>query len=106
MVIACSSLSLRSAARPGYGPRGLEVSTYSAASGNCIQISGLPRGHRAVSDSESTISPNLIFTVAGWQAFTTSVRTGQFDSLATQRCPGRVPRPRCGTGRYRRSSIG
>jgi uncharacterized protein DUF397 len=54
-------------------------SSYSAASGNCVQYAGLDHGARAVRDSKNSTGPTLIFAAAQWQAFTTSVRAGQFD---------------------------
>lgn len=55
------------------------ASRYSAASGNCVQFAQLSDGHRAVRDSKHPTGPALIFTSAGWAAFTAGVRDGEFD---------------------------
>ena len=54
-------------------------SSCSTATGNCVEVAGLPGGHRAVRDSKDPTGPALIVTPAGWAAFTTGVRTGEFD---------------------------
>ncbi|MEO7194605.1 MAG: DUF397 domain-containing protein [Pseudonocardiaceae bacterium] len=45
----------------------------------CVEVAGLPGGHRAVRDSKDRSGPALLFAAAEWAAFTTGVRTGEFD---------------------------
>lgn len=54
-------------------------STRSGGTGNCVEVAALPGGHRAVRDSKHPTGPALTFTAAEWTAFTTSLRTGEFD---------------------------
>ncbi len=65
--------------RPELARAAWRASSYSAASGNCVQCADLDHGVRAVRDSKNTTGPTLTVTSVQWQAFTTSVRTGQFD---------------------------
>jgi Domain of unknown function (DUF397) len=53
-------------------------STRSGASGNCVEVAGLPGGHRAVRDSKHPAGPALTVTPAQWAAFTTDIRAGEF----------------------------
>ncbi len=55
------------------------TSTRSGAAGNCVEVAVLPNGHRAVRDSKNPTGPALTFTATEWTAFTTSLRTGDFD---------------------------
>ncbi|MGH3886095.1 MAG: DUF397 domain-containing protein [Pseudonocardiaceae bacterium] len=55
------------------------TSTRSGAAGNCVEIADLPDGHRAVRDSKDPTSPALTFTASQWAAFTTGLRTCEFD---------------------------
>lgn len=52
------------------------ASSYSAASGNCVEIASLPTGRRAVRDSKNTTGPILILPLAEWSAFIAGVRAG------------------------------
>ena len=52
------------------------VSSYSAASGNCVEIAGLPNGRRAVRDSKNPTGPMLILSLAEWSAFIAVIRAG------------------------------
>lgn len=54
-------------------------SSYSTLKGVCVEVADLDHGERAVRDSKNPAGPALTFTAAQWSAFTTSVRTGQFD---------------------------
>ncbi len=46
---------------------------------DCVEVAALPGGHRAVRDSKHPTGPALTFTATEWTAFTTSLRTGNFD---------------------------
>lgn len=54
-------------------------STRSMSETNCVEVADLPSGHRAVRDSKNPAGPALMFTTATWTAFTTGIRTGEFD---------------------------
>jgi Domain of unknown function (DUF397) len=54
-------------------------SSRSGAGNNCVEVAGLGDGARAVRDSTNPTGPALMFTVAEWTAFTTGIRTGEFD---------------------------
>ena len=54
-------------------------STRSTGTGNCVEVATLPDSHRAVRDSKHPTGPALTFTASQWAAFTTSIRTGEFD---------------------------
>lgn len=67
-----------------FGPEQLSRATwrkssYSGASGTCVQIADLRDGHRAVRDSKNPTGPALIFTPTEWAAFATAVRAAEFD---------------------------
>jgi hypothetical protein len=53
-------------------------STRSGGETNCVAVADLG-GHRAVRDSKNPTGPTLEFTTAAWSAFTTGIRTGEFD---------------------------
>ena len=53
-------------------------SNRSVDEGNCLEVAALDRG-RAVRDSKNPTGPTLRLTTAAWSAFTTGVRTGEFD---------------------------
>lgn len=53
-------------------------SSRSVEGGNCVEVAALDGG-RAVRDSKNPTGPALRFTTAAWSAFTTGVRTGEFD---------------------------
>lgn len=54
-------------------------SSRSGAGNACIEVADLTNGDRAVRDSKDRSSPVLRFTAAQWAAFTTGVRTSEFD---------------------------
>jgi hypothetical protein len=54
-------------------------SSRSTSTGNCVEVADLPGGHRAVRDSKNPAGPALMFTPAQWAAFTSGVRTGEFN---------------------------
>lgn len=56
-----------------------QKSTRSTGTGNCVEVVALPGDHRAVRDSKHPTGPALTFTASEWTAFTTSLRTGDFD---------------------------
>jgi Domain of unknown function (DUF397) len=64
--------------RPPLARTAWRASSYSAASGNCIEVAQLPTGHHAVRDSKNPTGPILTYTLAEWSAFTAGVRAGQF----------------------------
>ncbi|MGH4002211.1 MAG: DUF397 domain-containing protein [Pseudonocardiaceae bacterium] len=53
-------------------------STRSVGETNCVEVAN-PGGHRVVRDSKNPTGPTLAFTPAAWSAFTTGIRTGEFD---------------------------
>ncbi|MGH3769929.1 MAG: DUF397 domain-containing protein [Pseudonocardiaceae bacterium] len=55
------------------------TSSHSNPGGICVEVADLPGGHRAVRDSKDRSGPALVFAAAEWAAFTTGVRTGEFD---------------------------
>lgn len=55
------------------------ASSYSGASGNCVEVADLVNGHRAVRDSKDPTGPALMFTAVEWVAVTAGVRSGDFD---------------------------
>ncbi len=46
---------------------------------SCVEVADLNGGHRAVRDSKNPTGPALTFTAAEWSAFTTGIRTSEFD---------------------------
>jgi Domain of unknown function (DUF397) len=54
-------------------------SSRSNADANCVEVANLNGGHHAVRDSKNPTGPALTFTPAEWSAFTTGIRTGEFD---------------------------
>lgn len=53
-------------------------STFTNNTGACVEVADLDGGHHAVRDSKDPASPALMFTAAGWAAFTVGVRAGEF----------------------------
>jgi hypothetical protein len=53
-------------------------SSRSESVNQCLEVANLV-GHLAVRDSKNPTDPALVFTVAEWSAFTTGIRTGEFD---------------------------
>lgn len=54
-------------------------SSRSNGQASCVEVADLDIEHRAVRDSKHPTGPALIFTAAGWSAFTAGVRDGEFD---------------------------
>ncbi|MGH3832903.1 MAG: DUF397 domain-containing protein [Pseudonocardiaceae bacterium] len=54
-------------------------SSYSANLEKCVEIAELAGGHRAVRDSKDPGGAALMFTAAGWSAFTAGMKSGEFD---------------------------
>lgn len=54
-------------------------STYTNTMAACVEVADLDGGHVAVRDSKDPAGPALMFTGAGWAAFTAGVRSGEFD---------------------------
>ncbi|MGH3772527.1 MAG: DUF397 domain-containing protein [Pseudonocardiaceae bacterium] len=54
-------------------------STYTNSMAACVEVADLDGGDRAVRDSKDPSGPALMFTAAGWAAFTAGVRSGEFD---------------------------
>ena len=52
-------------------------STHSSAVAACVEVADLDGTH-AVRDSKDPSGPALMVTPAGWSAFTTGVRAGEF----------------------------
>lgn len=53
-------------------------STYSASSGDCVEVAPLHNGHRALRDSKNPTGPALTCTSADWVTFTTGIRNDEF----------------------------
>jgi hypothetical protein len=53
-------------------------STRSSSQAACIEVANLG-GQLAVRDSKNPTGHALMFTTAAWTAFTTGIRTGEFD---------------------------
>ena len=54
-------------------------SARSNALNECVEVTGLSDGGRAVRDSKDPAGPALRFTPGEWAAFTAGVRDGEFD---------------------------
>ena len=55
-------------------------SSYSNGNGGaCVEVATLADGHRAARDSKNPAGPALTFTATEWIAFTTGIRSGEFD---------------------------
>jgi hypothetical protein len=54
-------------------------SSYSGTAGNCIEVTDLGRGVRAVRDSKDPTGPALTFTAAEWSAFTAGLCAGELE---------------------------
>ena len=46
--------------------------------GDCVEVTNLDSGRRAVRDSKNPAGPALILSPVQWAAFTTGIRTGEF----------------------------
>ncbi|MBV8540260.1 MAG: DUF397 domain-containing protein [Pseudonocardiales bacterium] len=61
----------------------------SYAANACVEVAGLPGGHRAVRDSKDRSGPALVLAAAEWTAFTTGVRAASStDRTGTPRPSG------------------
>ena len=58
-------------------------SSASFSNSNCVEVAELPDGQIGVRDSKSPHGPVLQFTPDEWNAFTASVRNGEFHHLST-----------------------
>lgn len=70
--------------RSAFGPTEMapahwRKSSYSGASGTCVEVAELAGGHRAVRDSKDPAGPALTCTPGEWATFTAGVRSGEFD---------------------------
>jgi hypothetical protein len=54
-------------------------SSASFANGNCVQVSWLPSGNVAVSNSRSPEEGILVFRLEEWEAFIQGAKNGEFD---------------------------
>ena len=54
------------------------TSSYTGASGDCVEIAQLADGGWAVRDSKDPTGPALLVTPAAWATFTTDVCNGTF----------------------------
>ena len=57
-------------------------SSYSAANGNCVEVTRLASGHVAVRDSKNADAPVLRFTPAEWRTFLGEINYGRRGGLA------------------------
>jgi hypothetical protein len=56
----------------------------SNATGNCVEVVGLPGGAVAVRHSRSPAGPALVYTREEMAAFVEGVRAGEFDDLVAE----------------------
>jgi uncharacterized protein DUF397 len=54
-------------------------SSFSANSGDCVEVRIMPCGEVAVRDSKDQAGPALLFTSAEWAAFLAGAQQGEFD---------------------------
>jgi hypothetical protein len=59
-------------------------SSSSFSNGNCVEVAHLPGGQTGVRDSKAPHGPVLQVTTAGWRAFLSGVRNGEFDHPETR----------------------
>jgi hypothetical protein len=62
-----------------YGTARWRKSTYSLASGDCVEVSQLPTGEVALRDSKDQAGPVLVFGTGQWGAFVSGLRGRDFD---------------------------
>ncbi|WP_438486284.1 DUF397 domain-containing protein [Streptomyces sp. S186] len=51
-------------------------SSYSAQSGNCVEVAATSTGGHAIRDSKNPTGPHLTFTADAWGAFTQALKGG------------------------------
>ncbi|MYT33276.1 DUF397 domain-containing protein [Streptomyces sp. MspMP-M5] len=51
-------------------------SSYSAQSGDCVEVAPTSTGGHAVRDSKNPAGPHLTFTANAWSAFTEALKDG------------------------------
>ncbi|MFI6284707.1 DUF397 domain-containing protein [Streptomyces sp. NPDC051018] len=56
-------------------------SSHSNATGNCVEMAGLPDGSVAIRNSRDPHGPALIYTRDEMAAFVAGARSGDFDSV-------------------------
>ncbi|MEC4016258.1 DUF397 domain-containing protein [Streptomyces sp. H27-D2] len=56
-----------------------QTSSFSGASGDCVEVAPLADGGRAVRDSKALAGPVLTFTAAEWTAFIRGAQAGEFN---------------------------
>ncbi|MEU9014334.1 DUF397 domain-containing protein [Streptomyces sp. NPDC048479] len=56
-------------------------SSYSNATGNCVEMAALPDGNVAVRNSRDPQGPTLVYTREEIAAFVAGARAGDFDSM-------------------------
>ncbi|MFE7133172.1 DUF397 domain-containing protein [Streptomyces sp. NPDC057638] len=56
-------------------------SSHSNATGNCVEVAGLPDGSVAVRNSRDPQGPALVYTRDEMAAFVAGARSGDFDSV-------------------------
>ncbi len=56
--------------------RSWRKSSYSAANGNCVEVTQLANGRIGVRDSKNVATPALGFASAGWRTFVGQVKRG------------------------------
>ncbi|WP_328406898.1 DUF397 domain-containing protein [Nocardia sp. NBC_00403] len=55
-------------------------SSRSSANAECVEVAFLDGGKIGVRDSKNPTGPTLVFTPGEWEAFTSGVHGGEFDS--------------------------
>ncbi|WP_411120794.1 DUF397 domain-containing protein [Streptomyces sp. x-19] len=49
-------------------------SSYSAQSGDCVEVAPISTGGRAIRDSKNPAGPHLLFPADAWSAFTDALK--------------------------------
>ncbi|GAA2664412.1 DUF397 domain-containing protein [Streptomyces lunalinharesii] len=52
-------------------------SSYSAQSGDCVEIAPTLTGGHAIRDSKDPAGPHLVFPAGAWSAFTDALKDGE-----------------------------
>jgi hypothetical protein len=63
--------------KPAMGPIPFRKSSYSNATGECVEVAPYPTGLVAVRDSKDAVGSWLVCTAVGWQEFVTRLREGR-----------------------------